>query len=156
MIILLMYIAIFAGAYFIVSFLQRGKENKGFNSLKTVTFGDESAVKPNRVASVVSVVSSSASVDSSAASSESSSDPQAAATSPKASSNARSRRRCAPDVDRDGCRRCIFSPLLSGQPQGSRHGPRRPWTCARQSERIDIADRGYRHVSESETFRTNG
>ncbi|MDH3760665.1 MAG: ABC transporter permease subunit [Gammaproteobacteria bacterium] len=56
MIILSMYIAIFAGAYFIVSFLQRGKENKGFNSLKTVTFGDESAVTPNRAAAFISVI----------------------------------------------------------------------------------------------------
>ena len=56
MIILTMYIAIFAGAYFIVSFLQRGKESKGFNSLKTVTFGDESAVTPNRAAAFISVI----------------------------------------------------------------------------------------------------
>ena len=56
MIILSMYIAIFAGAYFIVSFFQRGKESKGFNSLKTVTFGDESAVTPNRAAAFISVI----------------------------------------------------------------------------------------------------
>ena len=40
MIILAMYIAIFVGAYFAVSLLTRGREEKGFNSLKTVTFGD--------------------------------------------------------------------------------------------------------------------
>ena len=56
MIILSMYIAIFAAAYFIVSYFQKGKENKGFNSLKTVTFGDESAVSPNRAAAIISVV----------------------------------------------------------------------------------------------------
>ena len=56
MIILSMYIAIFAGAYFIVSFFQRGKQSKGFNSLKTVTFGDESAVTPNRAAAFISVI----------------------------------------------------------------------------------------------------
>ncbi|UCH38802.1 MAG: ABC transporter permease subunit [Gammaproteobacteria bacterium] len=56
MIILSMYIAIFVGAYFVVTFFQRGKENKGFNALKTVTFGDESAVTPNRSAAFVSVI----------------------------------------------------------------------------------------------------
>jgi taurine transport system permease protein len=56
MIILSMYIAIFAVAYFIVSYIQRGNENKGFNSLKTVTFGDESAVVPNRAAAFISVI----------------------------------------------------------------------------------------------------
>jgi len=56
MIILSMYIAIFVGAYFVVSLLQRGKDPKGFNSLKTVTFGDESAVTPNRAAAFISVI----------------------------------------------------------------------------------------------------
>ena len=56
MIILTMYIAIFAIAFFAVSFLQRGKQPKGFNSLKTVTFGDESAVVPNRAAAFISVI----------------------------------------------------------------------------------------------------
>ena len=56
MIILSMYIAIFVGAYFIVSLLTRGREDKGFNSLKTVTFGDESAVSPNRSAAFISVI----------------------------------------------------------------------------------------------------
>jgi taurine transport system permease protein len=51
-----MYIAIFTGAYFIVSYLQRGKPAQGFNSLKTVTFGDESAVIPNRAAAFISVI----------------------------------------------------------------------------------------------------
>ena len=56
LIILLVYVAIFVGAYFAVkTFVQRGI--KDFTSLKTVTFGDESAVRPNRIASVVSVLS---------------------------------------------------------------------------------------------------
>ena len=57
MIILAIYVSIFVGAFFLVSLLQRGRENKtGFNSLKTVTFGDESAVSPNRAAAIISVV----------------------------------------------------------------------------------------------------
>ena len=56
MIILSMYIAIFVGAFIVVSYFQRGQENRGFNSLKTVTFGDESAVIPNRAAAIISVV----------------------------------------------------------------------------------------------------
>ncbi len=55
MIILSMYIAIFVVAFFAVSFVTRGREDKGFNALKTVTFGDESAVSPNRAAAVISV-----------------------------------------------------------------------------------------------------
>ena len=55
MIILLIYIAIFVAAFFIVKFaVQRATSD--FTSLKTVTFGDESAVRPNRIASVVSVL----------------------------------------------------------------------------------------------------
>ncbi len=54
-IILLVYVAIFAGAFFVVkNVVQRTAHD--FTSLKTVTFGDESAVSPNRIASVVSVV----------------------------------------------------------------------------------------------------
>ena len=44
MIFLIVYVAIFVGAFFVVSYLQRGQEAKGFNSLKTVTFGDETAL----------------------------------------------------------------------------------------------------------------
>ncbi|MGO4915151.1 ABC transporter permease [Pseudogemmobacter sp. W21_MBD1_M6] len=58
MIILLMYIAIFVIAFFSVKFLARRMTRvSDFTSLKTVTFGDESAVTPNRAASVISVVS---------------------------------------------------------------------------------------------------
>ncbi len=54
--ILSMYIAIFVVAFFAVSFVTRGREDKGFNALKTVTFGDESAVTPNRAAAFISVI----------------------------------------------------------------------------------------------------
>ncbi len=56
MIILSMYVGIFVVAYFAVSFITRGREDKGFNALKTVTFGDESAVTPNRSAAFISVI----------------------------------------------------------------------------------------------------
>ena len=54
LIILFVYIAIFAGAYFAVKFLFN-RSVSDFTSLKTVTFGDESAVRPNRIASFVSI-----------------------------------------------------------------------------------------------------
>lgn len=53
--ILAVYIAVFAGAFVAVRFLVR-KTTSDFTSLKTVTFGDESAVAPSRVASVISVI----------------------------------------------------------------------------------------------------
>lgn len=56
MIVFLIYIAIFISAFFIVKFVVN-KTATDYTSLKTVTFGDESAVTPNRVASVVSVLS---------------------------------------------------------------------------------------------------
>ncbi|NNF24961.1 MAG: ABC transporter permease subunit [Rhodobacteraceae bacterium] len=57
MTILLIYIAIFVGAFFIVKFINSRLEARhDFTSLKTVTFGDESAVRPNRAASVISIV----------------------------------------------------------------------------------------------------
>ena len=57
MIVLLIYIAIFIAAYFIVKFIVgRMTAVNDFTSLKTVTFGDESAVKPDRWASVISVL----------------------------------------------------------------------------------------------------
>lgn len=56
-IILVLYLAAFFGSYLIASRLFQGLfKAKGFNKLKTVTFGDESAVAANRLASVVSVV----------------------------------------------------------------------------------------------------
>lgn len=57
MIILLIYIAIFVGAFFAVKFVtSRMEARHDFTSLKTVTFGDESAVTPNRAASIISIV----------------------------------------------------------------------------------------------------
>ena len=55
LIIVFVYVAIFVVAFFAVKyFVQRTMTD--FTSLKTVTFGDESAVRPNRIASVVSVL----------------------------------------------------------------------------------------------------
>ncbi|MGG7645798.1 ABC transporter permease [Rhodovulum sp. YNF3179] len=55
--VLVFYIAIFAGALFIVSLLRRMMTPRhDFTSLKTVTFGDESAVRPDRAASIISVL----------------------------------------------------------------------------------------------------
>ncbi|MEM8750556.1 MAG: ABC transporter permease subunit [Pseudomonadota bacterium] len=58
MIILIVYIAIFVAFFFILRLLAQGILSRGddFTSLKTVTFGDESAVRPNRWASVISIV----------------------------------------------------------------------------------------------------
>ena len=55
--ILIIYVAIFVGAFLIVRTITNMMTAKSdFTSLKTVTFGDESAVRPNRIASVISVV----------------------------------------------------------------------------------------------------
>ena len=57
MIVFLLYLAIFALAYLAYRFWERSRHHiHDFASLKTVTFGDESAVSPNRFASVVSVI----------------------------------------------------------------------------------------------------
>ncbi|MEM6987535.1 MAG: ABC transporter permease subunit [Pseudomonadota bacterium] len=56
MIPLLIYVLIFIAAYLIVTKLVHTAGEAGFTARKTVTFGDESAVRPNRVASVVSIV----------------------------------------------------------------------------------------------------
>jgi len=58
MIVLAFYLTLFVGAFVIVRLVRRGMEPKhDFTSLKTVTFGDESAVRPDRAASIVSVLS---------------------------------------------------------------------------------------------------
>jgi len=58
MTILIIYIVLFVGAFFLVSTVTKMMTAKhDFTSLKTVTFGDESAVKPNRAASIISVLS---------------------------------------------------------------------------------------------------
>ncbi len=52
-----LYVAIFVVAFLVVKFVVgRVRAGHDFTSLKTVTFGDESAVTPNRVASVISIV----------------------------------------------------------------------------------------------------
>ncbi|KNG95255.1 ABC transporter permease [Pseudaestuariivita atlantica] len=56
MIPLLIYVAIFVGAFFAVKFIVRRTQPRDFTSLKTVTFGDESAVRADRWASIISVV----------------------------------------------------------------------------------------------------
>ncbi len=51
-----LYLVAFFGSYLVLSrLLTKYFQRDGFNSLKTVTFGDESAVKANRVASIISV-----------------------------------------------------------------------------------------------------
>jgi len=55
MIPLLIYVFIFVAAYLLVSKLASSAGRKGFSARKTVTFGDESSVRPNRVASFVSI-----------------------------------------------------------------------------------------------------
>jgi taurine transport system permease protein len=50
------YLAISAACWFVYSLATRGREETGYGSLKTVTFGDESSVVANRVASISAVV----------------------------------------------------------------------------------------------------
>ncbi|SNY91355.1 taurine transport system permease protein [Cohaesibacter sp. ES.047] len=56
-IILAIYIGLFFAAYFAVHYI-RGfmRRNDDFNARKTVTFGDESAIKPDRAASIFSIL----------------------------------------------------------------------------------------------------
>jgi len=56
MIPFLIYLGIFVGAFVIVRVVAGGIARTGFSSLKTVTFGDESAVLPDRRASVISIL----------------------------------------------------------------------------------------------------
>ncbi|MDR9393837.1 ABC transporter permease [Roseovarius sp. SYSU LYC5161] len=57
MIILIIYIAIFTAAFLAVRLgVRKLRQMRDFTSLKTVTFGDESAVRPDRWASVISVI----------------------------------------------------------------------------------------------------
>ncbi|MBT0957587.1 ABC transporter permease subunit [Alphaproteobacteria bacterium KMM 3653] len=54
--VLALYLGVFFGSYAVLSRLLKKQFSKsGFNKLKTVTFGDESAVSPNRIASVISI-----------------------------------------------------------------------------------------------------
>ena len=56
MIPLLIYILIFVAAFFIVTKVVQGAGISDYTSLKTVTFGDESAVRPNRAAGIISIL----------------------------------------------------------------------------------------------------
>lgn len=57
LLVLVLYLVAFFGSYAILSrLLQKYFQREGFNSLKTVTFGDESAVNANRIASVISIL----------------------------------------------------------------------------------------------------
>ena len=58
MTILIIYILIFIVAFYAVKLVSSMRtSSEDFTSLKTVTFGDESAVSPNRAASIISVFS---------------------------------------------------------------------------------------------------
>ncbi|MEP2640122.1 ABC transporter permease [Roseobacter sp.] len=56
MIPLLIYVGIFIAAFFIVTKVVQRAGSSDYTSLKTVTFGDESAVRPNRAAGVISIL----------------------------------------------------------------------------------------------------
>ncbi len=55
LVFLAIYIGIFAGAFLIITRVVQRTSND-YTSLKTVTFGDESAVRPNRWAGVISIL----------------------------------------------------------------------------------------------------
>ena len=55
--ILLVYVGLFAGSALAVGLIRRrAVRRKDFTSLKTVTFGDESAIRPDRAASFISIL----------------------------------------------------------------------------------------------------
>lgn len=54
--IFLIYLAISGICWFVYSLATRSRDEKGFGSLKTVTFGDESSVVANRIASIAAVI----------------------------------------------------------------------------------------------------
>ncbi|GAB4297528.1 MAG: hypothetical protein Kow0058_14240 [Roseovarius sp.] len=57
MMILAIYVTAFVGSFLVVRYgVRKFRQLRDFTSLKTVTFGDESAVRPDRWASVISVV----------------------------------------------------------------------------------------------------
>ncbi|WGH80405.1 ABC transporter permease subunit [Jannaschia ovalis] len=56
MILLALYVALFIASMVAVGFATRNRKPRDFTALKTVTFGDETAVRPNRAASIISVV----------------------------------------------------------------------------------------------------
>lgn len=56
MTVLALYVALFIGAWVLVGALRKGRQRGDLTARKTVTFGDESAVRADRVASVISLV----------------------------------------------------------------------------------------------------
>ncbi|MGB0412316.1 MAG: ABC transporter permease [Pikeienuella sp.] len=56
MFVLAIYVGIFVASFFIITKLVARATTKDYTSLKTVTFGDESAVRPNRWAGVISIL----------------------------------------------------------------------------------------------------
>ena len=54
--VLFIYVGIFVGAYLVVTKVVQRATTRDYTSLKTVTFGDESAVRPNRVAGIISIL----------------------------------------------------------------------------------------------------
>ncbi len=52
----LLYAGIFIGSFYVVRFIRHRTAIRDYTSLKTVTFGDESAVRSNRTASIISIV----------------------------------------------------------------------------------------------------
>ncbi|MES2666080.1 MAG: ABC transporter permease subunit [Pseudomonadota bacterium] len=57
MVVLAFYAALFVGAWVAVRLIRARRGRNDLTSLKTVTFGDESAIAPDRAASVISVLS---------------------------------------------------------------------------------------------------
>lgn len=57
MMVLVFYVTIFVVSMLVWGRIKRHRNRHDFTSLKTVTFGDESAIQPDRVASVISVLS---------------------------------------------------------------------------------------------------
>ncbi|MEH6773412.1 MAG: ABC transporter permease [Cereibacter changlensis] len=56
MIVLGFYVALFVASFLVVRLLRRRGARNDLTSRKTVTFGDESAIRPDRTASVISVL----------------------------------------------------------------------------------------------------
>ncbi len=54
--VLAIYVGIFIAAYFIITKVVNRAVSSDYTSLKTVTFGDESAVRPNRWAGIISIL----------------------------------------------------------------------------------------------------
>lgn len=56
-VVLAFYAALFIGAWVVVRLIRARRGRNDLTSLKTVTFGDESAITPDRAASVISILS---------------------------------------------------------------------------------------------------